>query len=370
MSKSLVVVPYDRARHETALIALTEKVLGVDAARRRQPVLASFHERMPGRDRAPLRHLVLDGDRAAGTLGYMPADFLVNGERVPARYTHDLFVDPAYALAGHRTLGKGLGTVLVENARGLGGFFPGGMWMTESCHKIHLASGFDDVSRLTTYTTVLDPAAFSVRRGFSSLKRRVSRVGLGVARTVALTHARRRVERDGGSLHAVDRFDPVLDPEWMRLARTYSMTRVRDAEYLNWKYMDHPALDYRALAASHDGRHAGYVVWRPAPSGAVETRAVIVDFLVEKEDAPTLQLLAARVILDAAAQGIDSVAVLTTQAWAAGALRALGFFPSRTRNAWVIAGWRDRIPAEWLVTHEPWHMCLGDSDGDMWTGTM
>ncbi len=370
MSKSLVVVPYDRTRHETALIRLTEKVLGVAAAARRQPVLASFHERMPGRDRAPLRHLVLDGDRVAGTLGYMPADFLVKGERVPVRYTHDLFVDPAYALAGHRTLGKGLGTVLVENAISLGGFFPGGMWMTESCHKIHLASGFNDVSRLTTYTTVLDPAAFSQRRGFSSLKGRVSRVGFGVTRALALTHARRRVERDGASLQTVDRFDAALDPDRMTLARSYSMTRVRDAEYLNWKYVDHPTLDYRALAASRDGRPTGYVVWRPAPAGAGEARAVIVDFLVEKGDAPTLQLLAARVMLDAAAQGIDSVAVLTTQAWAAGALRALGFFASRTRNAWVIAGWRDVIPADWLRTHEPWHMCLGDSDGDIWTGTM
>ena len=148
------------------------------------------------------------------------------------------------------------------------------------------------------------------------------------------------------------------------------MTRVRDAEYLNWKYVDHPSLDYRALLASRDGRNTGYIVWRPAPAGAVETRAVIVDFLVENRDASTLQLLAARVMLDAAAQGIDAVAVLTTQAWAAGALRALGFFPSRTRNAWVIAGWRDLLPAEWLRTHEPWHMCLGDSDGDIWTGTM
>jgi len=370
MSKSLVVVPYERARHEPALIQLTEMVLGIDAAARRQPVLASFHERMPGRDRAPLRHVVLDGDRAAGTLGYMPADFLVKGERMPVRYTHDLFVDPAYALAGHRTLGKGLGTVLVENARALGSFLPGGMWMTESCHQIHLASGFDDVSRLATYTTVLDPAAFSLRRGFSSLKGHVSRVGFGVTRAVALTHARRRVERDGGSLQPVNRFDPALDPEWMTLARTYSMTRVRDAEYLNCKYVGHPALDYRAWLVSRNGRHTGYVVWRSAPAGAVEARAVIVDFLVERGDAPTLQLLAARVMLDAAAQGIDSVAVLTTQAWAAGALRALGFFPSRTRNAWVIAGWRDLLPADWLRTHEPWHICLGDSDGDIWTGTM
>jgi hypothetical protein len=370
MSKSLPIVPYEKDRHEAALAQLADRVLGPQAGARRKSVLDSFHRSMPGRDRAPLRHIVLDGERAAGTLGYMPADFLVSGARVPVRYTHDLFVDPAYALVGHRTLGKGLGAVLVEHARELGGFIPGGMWMTNSCYRIHLASGFDDAGRLTTYTSVLDPAGFCRRKGIVALKGAVSRAGFGVARAVALAQARRRLARDGASVQTVDRFDAALDPAWLDLAKSYAVTRVRDAEYLNWKYVDHPTLDYRAVLVSRAGRPRGYAIWRPAPAGAVETRAVIADFLVEKGDAGTLRLLAARVLLDAAGLGIDAVAVLTTQAWAAGALRTLGFVPSRTRNAWVIAGWRGLIPPEWLCTHEPWHVCLGDSDGDIWTGTM
>jgi hypothetical protein len=61
------------------------------------------------------------------------------------------------------------------------------------------------------------------------------------------------------------------------------------------------------------------------------------------------------------------VSVLTTQEWAVRALRAFGFFPRASRNTWVVAGWQNRIPKEWLNTHGAWHVVLGDSDGDIWS---
>lgn len=363
MTKSLPVVAYDRDRHEAALMRFTEKVLGAEICARRRRVIDTFHERMPGRDRLPLRHVIMDGDIVAGTLGYMPADFLVKGERVRARFTHDLLVDPEYR-------GGGLGKLIVQNAHDQGDFFPGGMWMTGPCYKIHLSCGFDDAPVLTTYTAVLNPAAFIARHGFPRLKAAAGRVGLGLSRMVTLRRARDLVARAGASIDTPARFAPALDAAWLALAEGYGVTRVRDAEYLNWKYADHPVLDYRLLVANDGGAARGYMIWRPAPAGVKETRAVIADFLVEKGDARTLRRLAARVLVDAAAAGIDAVAVLTTQAWAAGALRGLGFLPSSHRNVWVVAGWRDLIPPGWLHDLDPWHVCLGDSDGDMWTGSM
>jgi GNAT superfamily N-acetyltransferase len=357
------VVAYERERHEAALMRFTEKVLGPEICARRRRVIDTFHDAMPGRERLPLRHVIMDGDVVAGTLGYMPADFLVGGERVAARFTHDLLVDPEYR-------GGGLGKLIVQNAHDLGDFFPGGMWMTNPCYKIHLSCGFDDAPALTTYTSVLDPASFAARRGFSPVKKAAGLVGLGVTRAMAMKRARDIVARDGALLQAVDRFDPAMDGAWLDLAKGYSVTRVRDAAYLNWKYVDHPWLDYRAFVATEGGRARGYMLWRPAPAGATETRAVIPDFLVGKGDARTLRLLAARVILDAASAGIDSVAVLTTQGWAAEALRGLGFIAGQNRNVWVVAGWCNRMPEEWLRDLDRWHVVLGDSDGDMWTGSM
>ena len=363
MSKALPVVAYEREHHEPALKRFTEKVLGADVCARRQRVIDTFHDRMPGRDRFPLRHIVLDGETVAGMLGYMPADFVVGGQRVPARYTHDLLVDSAY-------VGRMLGTVVVRHAREQGCFFPGGMWMTEASHRIHLFCGFDDAPQLTTYTTVLAPGSFVRRHGFSPLKSAVTRAGLGVIRTLALMRAHRLVARAHLGLQTVRVMDAADDAAWFEMAKTYGVTRVRDAAYLNWKYAGHPLLSYRIVVAKDNGRPRGFLVWRPAPEGDANPRAVIVDFLVEKGDARTLQEMTARAMLDAVAAGSDALAVLTTQTFAVSALRPLGFVPGRTRNTWVVANWRDIMPVNWLAELDRWHMCLGDSDGDMWTGAM
>ena len=360
--RTLPVVAYERERHLPALKQFTEKVLGADVCARRQRIIDTFHDRMPGRDRAPLRYVLMDGDIVAGTMGHMPTDFLVRGKRIAARYTHDLLVDPEYR-------GGGLGKVIVAHARELGDFFPGGMWMTGACHKIHITCGFEDAPALTTYTAVLDPASFAARRGFSPLKSMVSRAGLTATRTLALQRARKLLGSAQNNLTVIKQLDVAHDPVWLEMSKDYAVTRVRDAAYLNWKYANHPTLNYRILVASHNGTPRGFLVWRPAPAGATEQRAVIADFLVAKDDARTLQEMVARVLIDAASAGIDAVAVVSTQSFAIAALQKLGFIAG-SGNTWVMANWRDHLPAECATDMDLWHMCIGDSDGDMWTGSM
>lgn len=360
-TKTLPVVAYDPSRHGTALFQFIAKVLGDEVCAKRRRVIETMHAAMPGRDRTPIRHVLMDGDRVAGTLGYMPADFWVNGRRVPARFTHDLLVDPDYR-------GGGLGRVIVGHARERGDFFPGGMWMTDPCCKIHLDCGFDEAAPLVTYSLVLAPEEFLARRASSSLKAFAGRAALTANRVFALGRARREAAR--ASLRDVKRFDPAMDGAWEKLAAGYGITRVRDAAYLNWKYSDHPSLAYRNLVALRDGEPAGFLIWRLAPPGAAEKRAIVADFLTAKNDAATLRHLVARVVVDSASAGMDSVSLLTTQPWAAAAARSLGLLPRAARNTWVVAGWRNVIPQDWLAHTEAWHVCLGDSDGDIWTGSI
>jgi GNAT superfamily N-acetyltransferase len=357
-ARPLTVVAYQRERHEPAYLQFIAKVLGPEECEHRRKVLASMHERMPGRDRFPLRHVILDGERVAGSLGYMPADFWIGGARVPVRFTHDLLVDPDYR-------GQGLAKLVVDNARALGDFFPGGMWMTDPCYKIHLACGFDDVAALTTHTLALDVGSFVAHKKLPRAKALVARAGLTFTRYRTLARANRTRARAGSTVKAVDRFDPALDETWAKLGATYAVTLARDAAYLNWRYTSHPHLKYRFAIASTNGGPAGFIVWRP--SGAGEKRAVVADFLVAKGDVATFERLLAHVIVHASMAGCHSLSVLTTQSWAARTLRSFGFYPRAVRNTWVIAGWQDRIPKEWLAEHDPWHVVLGDSDGDIWS---
>lgn len=359
-TRPLTVVAYERELHEPAYLRFIAKVLGDEECEHRRKVLASMHERMPGRERFPLRHVILDGGRVAGSLGYMPADFWINGERVAVRFTHDLLIDPDYRGQGLR-----LARLVVDNARSLGDFFPGGMWMTDACHKIHLVCGFEDVTPLTTYTLVLDVAPFVARKQLPPAKRLVARAGLAFTRARTLARANRALVRAKDAVRAIDRFDPELDATWAGLGSTYAITLARDAAFLNWRYADHPNLEYRFAVASKNGAVAGFAVWRPSTSG--EHRAVVPDFLVEKGDVLTFEKLLAHVIVEASKSGHHSLSILTTQPWAARALRSFGFYPRGSRNTWVIAGWQNRIPKEWLTDPDPWHVCMGDSDGDIWS---
>lgn len=358
--RDLPIVAYRPEEHAEALFAFVGKVLGADVCAKRRQVIETMHTTMPGRDRFPLRHVIVDGERIAGTLGYMPADFWIRGKRTAVRFTHDLLVDPDYR-------GGGLGRLIVENAFALGDFFPGGMWMTDPCRKIHVDAGFVDATALVTYSLVLDPASFVTRKEMPLFKAVAGRAALTANRALAMQRARRAVS--GGGVQEVERFSANMDAAWERLAAGYDITHARDAAYLNWKYLEHPWLPYRGLVASGGTAPAGYAVWRLAPSGAAEKRAVVADFLTARGDSDTLRRLLAGVVVEAAAAGMESVSVLTTQPWAVSLLRSMGFLPREARNTWVVAGWQNVIPREWLEDTSPWHVCMGDSDGDIWTGS-
>ena len=355
----LPLVPYARDAHEPALIRFLGEAFDAGKVESRRRVLDWIHEGMPERDRAPLRYVIADGDRLAASMGHLPADFLVRGRTVAARFTHDLLVDPRYR-------GQGLAKRIVEHALRLGDFLPGGMWMTEPCYKIHLASGFADMKPLVTQTLVLDPRAFAARKGFSGAHAWTARAALAVVRARSLRAAAAENRAAGASVRALDAFDPGMDGSWRKLLGGYGVARIRNAAYLNWKYCRHPNLAYRALVAEGDRGVAGYLVWRPPTASDPDRRALVTDFLVANCDASTLRRLLARAVADANESQAAVLSMLTTQPWAMRLLRSSGFFPRDERHRWVVGGWRDVIPEAWRRDHSAWHLCMGDSDGDLW----
>jgi GNAT superfamily N-acetyltransferase len=367
------VVAYEKEKHEAALHRFLEKVLDAEKFATRKTALSWLNDAHPLRSRSPIRHVVVDGERIAGSMGHMPADYVIDGKRVPVRITHDLLIDPDYR-------GKGLARLLVDKAREAGEFLPGGMWMNVPCYKIHRGGGFEEMPSPTTQTLVLDTAGFAERQGFNGVKGAAMRVALGVARARALRKAASILKKAGGkeSIPEAGAFDPGFDDDWLRMLGTYGIAALRDAEFLNWKYTRHPVLTYRNIVIESKG----YLIWRlplpaapcdddsegPSGAGHAENRAVIVDYLVEKGDGETLERMVSRAIVDSIDARVESLSFMTTQPWAAALLRRFGFLPRRGAHSWVISNWQGRIPAAWLESLEPWHVCLGDSDGDFWTG--
>jgi GNAT superfamily N-acetyltransferase len=364
MSESeFTVSPYDHAVHKGALLEFMSKVYAPDVLNRRERVLDWIHEHHPLCERKPLRFVIMDGDRVAATIGHLPAEFLVNGIPARSRITHDLLVDPAYR-------GKGLAKLIVGNALTCGAFLPGGMWMNMPCYKIHVASGFVAARPLVTRTLVLDPDAFAERKQLSGIKQLMGKTALTLLRNGALRRARKTTKDSTSEIRVLDEFDPETDDVWRELLGSYEIGMVRTAAHLNWKYARHPVLDYRIRIAERGGRTAGYLISRPSREDDDERRAVIADFLVENGDTKTLKRLVSHAIIEASDTGAQVLSVLTTQPWAARMLRSFGFLPRGETHTWVLGAWKEYMPDSWIKDHQRWHMCIGDSDGDLWTGAV
>ncbi len=84
----------------------------------------------------------------------------------------------------------------------------------------------------------------------------------------AITALARRVagRREVGALEVVlfDRFDQRADALWSEAQLQFDFARVRDAEFLNWRYADPRAGRANILGAVEAGELLGYAVVRPA----------------------------------------------------------------------------------------------------------
>jgi GNAT superfamily N-acetyltransferase len=359
----LILVPFDQAAHSVAFYRFMEKVRGPENFANRRKALEWFHHGFPLVDREPLRFLLMDGERVAATMGHMPVEYTVQGETVQARITHDLLVDPDYR-------GKGLAKKLVDNARDTGGFMPGGMWMTGQCYKIHLSCGFEDVCALRPQTLILKPHDFAVRRHLGFARRTAARLAFGVVKSRSLRKAKLALKNLSGEFSATEtgEFSRELDSAWAGMLKTYDVTAARNAAFLNWKYAHHPVLSYRLLLAERRGEPCGYAIWRLPFGGNSDRRAVIVDYLVARGDEYCLRFLISKIMCDASKHDVEVLSTVTAQPWAGKILSSFGFLKGHAEYKWVVANWRPYIPPEWLDSQDHWHACLGDSDGDFWTG--
>lgn len=360
--ETLKLIAYEHDKHKNALLKFLEKVGGSEKCSKRAKVIEWIHKDMPGHDRLPLRYVITQGDRIAGSMGHMPTEFLSRGQKFLARFTHDLLVDPDYR-------GQGLAKRLVNNALNTGSFFPGGMWMTGACYKLHLSCGFSDMKPLQTLTLALNPTTFLSKKEMSSSKITAAKVALRISRLKGLKRAASSLKKSNKTLNQIRSFNPNTDRRWLELLQTYEIGRIRNAAYLNWKYSRHPILTYQILLAEHADQVDGYIIWRLPQNGDERKRALITDFLVQNGDTETLEALIAKVILETSETEAEALTIVTSQSWVSNLLRRFGFYPKGTPDAWVIAGWKSVIPSEWINDLSKWHICAGDSDGDIWTGS-
>lgn len=168
------------------------------------------------------------GDEIVASFAMAPKTFVIDGERVVVGKTMDMFTDPAWQ--GHGLMGRCTSAVFREAAEaGIHGWY-----VTPSVNSYPIFTGrwgYPEPFSLVYRLRLVPPRRL----------RRPPRLAAGYA------------------VEDVQAFDASVDELWRKVAAGYRVAQVRDAAYLNWRYVANPDR-YDLLALRRDGQLVGVVV--------------------------------------------------------------------------------------------------------------
>jgi hypothetical protein len=169
------------------------------------------------------------------------------------------------------------------------------------------------------------------------------------------------------SVREIKRFDERHDHLWAEVAPDVHCAVVRDASYLNWKYVAQPGQTFTRLEIVDGGHVVGVAVWmlREPDQTYRYRRAFLVDLVAPFGDPARLQQVVKAACAAIESRDVDALLCHHVGPHLTRALRAEGFYLRRPERFLLVdtgglAG--DALatvlsPDAWFVTH-------GDSDID------
>jgi hypothetical protein len=161
----------------------------------------------------------------------------------------------------------------------------------------------------------------------------------------------------------IRRFDSSFTALWERLAPKFDLAVRRDAQYLNWRYIEPPHVRYSVVALKRQGDVHGYAVYRHRhePLGRV---TMLVDFLVDPDDVSGLKTLLRWVDRAARAEDSDKVRCYVMNGAFRRVLRRNGYFNVKSTLEVAVKVNAVQVPRGFYDETDTWHITYGDSDQD------
>ena len=163
--------------------------------------------------------------------------------------------------------------------------------------------------------------------------------------------------RAGVTVAPLERFDEQTDALWREAAAGENQF-VRDATFLNWRYVDSPR-DYRRFAAYAGSRLVGFVVMGHTIKHGVSS-GFVADLVTSPDDEAASVALLGRCV-DELAPGTDALVALPARRQRAGFLRAR-FLPTHRRIRFIGKPLQDAAAPALGARSRAWHFTLGDFD--------
>lgn len=196
--------------------------------------------------------VALSGARVVGKLGRVPLRVTAGGERLTAELVEGLTLMPESRTWAHfRALVEA--SLLAEPGQDAAFSFG---FVTPHVARLHASAGCPALGRVSMFAGVSNGTRMLAARGLW----RPAAMAAGCAARAVFGLKRTCPAVPGIQLNEIASFGEEHDA--LRLDPSDGVAVVKDAAYLNWRYVRCPAASYHRIAARSGGEPAGYIVWR------------------------------------------------------------------------------------------------------------
>lgn len=235
----------------------------------------------------PLGRAIAWGGFVDGTLvssfAVVPRRFRIDGETVVLGKTMDMFTDPAFQGRG---LMRDLSEIVFDEAktRGLTTLY---VTPSRNSYPIFVEKlGFREEFSIHYRVRLLNPS--EVLRSFMSIPILPHLAGAVFKVWDRMAYGSPTRGSGGGEIlfQEAERFGPETDELWSR-CQSYRVIQIRDAEYLNWRFVSNPDR-YRIFQGWDASKLRGLIVLKITIRKGLRVGEVV-DFLSPQDEAPCLE---------------------------------------------------------------------------------
>jgi len=295
--------------------------------------------------------IALNGGDVVGKYGLRYLPLIIRGRRIKAGFMEGLLVSP---LERFWQCYRGLVERCNREKQNNNLAFYLGMTHFRTL-ELHKRLGVIDLGRVPVYWGFLDIPRILEGR---SVPRPLSLLGYLGQAIIGLRVGVKKISYL--NIRQVKNFDSSFDELWENISKKYAISVIRNAQYLNWRYIENPTEKYECLAAYSDGRLEGLVVFRIADC---HNEGYVFELFAREDSKSVMRELLLQAVKELKAKRIGYITVsFPATSNAAHVLRSMGFKSWGTRlwsiHMIVSSGSRTSLLPDLELRN--WYFSLGD----------
>lgn len=201
--------------------------------------------------------LAEDNGKLAGQYSLIFMRLKLGNQIVKASQNIDQMTHPDYRYQG---IARELGKQALNEAGAKGVHITTG-FVNEASYVVDLKAGFFDLCSLQT---MIKPLNLENILGKYIPSKPLTKIcaAIGTSAINLFFRARRPPKANGWIIKKISSFDDRINNLWKKVCNDYPILVVRDKEYLNWRYVDIPDVDYTIYVAEKEGEILGCMILR------------------------------------------------------------------------------------------------------------